>query len=99
MGSIAREPPYGDRLLANVLDELSHSKPNHVMYRVARSSDISEGFYDLTSFMVANAVNRIAALIETSLGRSSTFETLAYIGPSRISCLQKLKITANVRCR
>lgn len=87
MGSIPRELPYGDRILANVLDELALSKPDHVMYRVARTNDISEGFYDLTSHLVANAVNRIAAWIEASLGRSSTFETLAYIGPSETTSL------------
>ena len=74
--------PYGSRLLPQVVDQLSHSDPTRVYATFPLSSDLSRGFRDVTMFETAQAVNKLAWWIEMNLGRSTVFETIAYIGPS-----------------
>lgn len=74
------EPPYGSRLLPNVVDELANTDPTRVYATIPLSSDISQGFRDVTMLEVAQSVDHFAFWLETSFGRSSSFETLAYMG-------------------
>ena len=74
--------PYGARLLPQVVDELSRSDPTRVYATFPLSSDLSHGFRDVTMLEVAQSINKLAWWIEMNLGRSTVFETIAYIGPS-----------------
>ena len=74
--------PYGSRLLPQVVDRLSQSDPQRVYVIFPLSSDLSRGFRDVTMLEIARAVNKLAWWIEMNLGRSTVFETVAYIGPS-----------------
>lgn len=74
--------PYGSRLLPQVVDKLSRSDPKRVYATFQLSSDLSRGFCDVTMLEVAQAINKLAWWIEMNLGRSTVFETIAYIGPS-----------------
>lgn len=76
------EPPYGSRMLPHVVDELAKLHPLRVYASIPLSSDISQGFRDVTMLEIAHGVNHFAFWLEYSLGRSSSFETLCYIGVS-----------------
>ena len=78
--SLAGQASYGSRLMPCVVDELSASTPSRVYASVPVSSDLSEGFRDVTFREVAAATNSLARRITAQIGRSETFETIAYIG-------------------
>ena len=74
------EPPYGSRLLPQVVDELASSDPQRIYATLPLSSDLSKGFQDVTMRQVSQAVNRCAYWLEDTIGRSAVFETLSYMG-------------------
>ena len=74
------EPPYGSRLLPQVVDELASSDPQRIYATLPLSSDLSKGFRDVTMRQVSQAVNRLAYWLEDTIGRSTVFETLSYMG-------------------
>jgi hypothetical protein len=76
------EPHYGSRMLPHVVDELARLNPSRVYATIPLSSDISQGFRDVTMLEVAHGVNHFASWLENSFGRSSSFDTLCYIGVS-----------------
>ena len=77
-----RRPLYGQRLLPQLLDELSRSTPGRLYASYPRSVDIAQGFNDVTFQGMARAVDAFAWWIEETLGRSNSFETLSYLGVS-----------------
>ena len=82
MGSLPQEEPvYGQRLIPHLIDDIAHNKPSRTFCSLAKSGDISDGFQDVSYGAFANAINRLAWWIEENLGKTSTFETLSYIGP------------------
>ena len=74
------EPPYGSRLLPQVVDELARSNPKRIYATLPLSSDLTQGFRDVTMLQVSQAVNRLAYWLEHMIGRSTVFETLSYMG-------------------
>ena len=82
MGSLPQvEPVYGQRLIPHLIDDIAHNNPSRTFCSLAKSGDISDGFQDVSYGAFANAINRLAWWIEENLGKTSTFETLSYIGP------------------
>ena len=73
-------PPYGSRLMPHVVDELAQSAPGRIYATIPVSSDISQGFRDVTMIQIAKSVNYLAWWLEQSFGHSSSFETLTYMG-------------------
>lgn len=76
------EPRFGYRLLPQVVDELARSCPERIYATISLSSDPLQGFQDVTILELAQAVNQFAWWLDENLGKSTTFETLAYVGPS-----------------
>lgn len=70
---------YGERLVPQVIDERAAKEPNHVFARLARSSDISKGFLQITMKELANAINYTAHWLDEQIGRSDGSETVAYV--------------------
>ncbi|KAK2036916.1 transferase [Colletotrichum somersetense] len=69
------------QLITHVIDDAMAREPDRVWASYAISSDIQEdGFRDVTIAQLAKAVNRLAWRIESAIGKSTTFETLGYIG-------------------
>ena len=89
------QPAYGQRLLPNLVDELSRSDPNHVYSLIPRSPDFSGGLQTVTISDFARAINRVAFWLEQVLGRASNFETIAYIGPCQFSAIDQLVCPAD----
>lgn len=72
-----------DQVLPNVLDNRARNNPNGAWAKFPSSNTTYEdGFRVATNNQVANAVNRVAWLLEEQLGRGQNFETIAYIGPN-----------------
>lgn len=74
------KPAYGSRLLPQVLDDLAKSKPGRIFASVPKTFELKDGFRDVTVLQLARSVNQFAWWIEKTIGRSSTFETVAYLG-------------------
>ena len=70
------------RLIPQVADEIARANPDRVYASVPYSADLSQGFRDVTFAELVNAVNYLAWWLDGRLGRSKTFETISYMGPS-----------------
>lgn len=73
------------RLIPNLVDEYARTSPEYVFARVPKTSNFADGFKDITINTFAKAVDEVAHRILSRLGRSSNFDTIAYIGPSQSS--------------
>lgn len=73
---------YGKRLLPHVLDERARTNPEHVFAVVPKTSNLADGFREITIKSFARAVNEVAHRIDSTVGRSTQFDTMAYLGPS-----------------
>lgn len=72
----------GRRLLPVIVDERD---PKQIFARVPKSSTtLRDGLINITYGEFARAINRAAGWLEDKFGRSTSFDTLAYIGPSDI---------------
>ena len=81
MSSITSTPNYDGRLLPVLIDEIARDEPSKPGFSFPEADDdLSRGYIDVTYANFANAINQLAWLIEDSLGRPCTFETMAYLG-------------------
>ncbi|RYP70479.1 hypothetical protein DL771_005416 [Monosporascus sp. 5C6A] len=72
---------YGRRLIPHIVDDLAKSDPERIVYSFPKSQDVSKGFRDVTARTLASAVDKVAWWLQKEIGRSSSFETIGYIGP------------------
>ncbi len=75
---------YGKRLLPIVANELARTNPNHVHASIAISSDLSQGFRDVTTSQMVNAADHMAWKMNELFGRSDSFEVVSYFGLSDV---------------
>lgn len=72
--------PYGKRLLARTVDEVAAETPNRVVCKIAKSSDISKGFHEITAGQVARAVDYMSYWLQEKLqdgnGQNATISYL-----------------------
>ncbi|KAF2012923.1 acetyl-CoA synthetase-like protein [Aaosphaeria arxii CBS 175.79] len=71
---------YGSRLMPVVVDETAERQPDLPYASVPLTTNISDGFKDVTFSDIASATNKVARWIENTIGRSSNFDTIAYMG-------------------
>ncbi len=86
---MAASTDYGKRLLPQILDDLASAEPDRIIYSIAKSSDISQGFLHVSARAFANAVDKTAWLLHHQLGRSLTIQAVAYIGPRKLEKPEK----------
>ena len=72
---------YGRRLIPSLVDEYARTKPDYIFAQIPKGSDFADGLQDITIQTFARAVNEVAHRIDSTIGRSTRFETIAYIGP------------------
>lgn len=93
--------PYGRRLLPLLIDEIAAQDPERPWVSVAKTDNLQDGFQDLSYRRFANAINRMAWWLESSIGKGQNHETLAYIGPPDVRyyvvCLVAVKVGYKVR--
>ena len=71
----------GKRLLPVIIDQLAQEDPNRPWASIPRDDyDLSQGYADISYAALANAINKLAWMVEKSIGRSNSFETIAYLG-------------------
>ena len=87
----ASQVEYGRRLIPTLVDELAQTTPDQIFALIPRSETFVDGLEDVTVSDFARAVNRAAFWIESKLGKSASFETIAYLGPSKTSTSQGKK--------
>ena len=75
-----QEPNYGRRLLPQVLDQVAQDSPHKVYTSIPLSDTLPYDFRDITFAEVAKCVNFVAHWLEERLGRSESFEALAFFG-------------------
>lgn len=83
----ANTPPAdcGQRLLPVVIDQLARDEPERPWASLPVDDyDLEKGFEDISYAVFANGINKLAWFIEKTVGKSSTFETIAYLGPPDI---------------
>lgn len=75
--------PYGRRLVPILIDEIAEHDPDRVFACIPKTTDLDDGFRNVTYAGFARAINRAAGWIGNTIGPSEKgkFETLAYIGP------------------
>ena len=84
------------QLLVNILDNLANNKPNAAYaYEPISPDNFDQGFRKITWGQIGNAVNGLAWWITAQVGRSSTFDTLLYLGPN--DCRQLIIIFACIK--
>lgn len=77
------DPPrdYCKKLLPVAIDEIATKEPRRPWASLPVDDwDLTQGFEDVTFEALANAINKVAHAVEAAFGRSSTFETFAYLG-------------------
>jgi len=72
---------YGRRIIPSIVDERAQSEPDRIVYSTPLSDDVSKGFRDITARQFAATVNKTSWWLHKEVGTSSSFETVAYIGP------------------
>jgi acyl-CoA synthetase (AMP-forming)/AMP-acid ligase II len=82
MGSLPERPRYGERTLLEVIETKARDIPDTIYHIVPRDNDLANGFIEINWADCWRAINRAAWWLESRLGKSSSFETIAYIGPS-----------------
>lgn len=74
---------YGRRLIPHIVDDIAQRDPERIVYSFAKSQDISQGFRDVSARELASAVDKVAWWLDNTIGKSSSFETIGYIGPRK----------------
>lgn len=70
----------GKRLLPVVVDELARTSPRKIHESLAISSDLSQGFRDVTVSEMVNGGDCMAWKMQELFGCSDSFETVSYLG-------------------
>ncbi|KAL1852805.1 putative NRPS-like protein biosynthetic cluster [Diaporthe australafricana] len=73
-------PSYGSRLMPQVVDETAKTQPDLPYAYVPVTNNVGDGFKAITFGAIASATNHMAGWIHQNLGRSTSFETIAYMG-------------------
>jgi|SRR5687767_8908413 acyl-CoA synthetase (AMP-forming)/AMP-acid ligase II len=75
---------FGRRLLPQVVDHYAKTEPDRVYASIPRSTtELSDGFEDVSMTRLASIVNRMAWWLEDRIGRGE-LDAIAYIGPADI---------------
>lgn len=72
----------GQRFLPTILDDLASSDPDRIIYSIAKSADVSQGFRQVSAREFVDAVSKLAWWLVDQLGEPTTHgAVLGYIGP------------------
>lgn len=68
--------------LLEALHKQAVEEPERIYASCAISADIEEGFRDITVRQILSAIDAFAWWLQGGWGRSESFDTIAYVGPS-----------------
>lgn len=75
----SRSPDYGRRLFPTLIDERAISEPTRAFAAIPKSSDLRDGFIDISYHQLARAIDRCSWWLEKELGKARNFETIGYL--------------------
>lgn len=75
---------YGHRPIPTLVDEYARTDPDYVFALIPRTANFADGLQKITINDFARAIDEVAFRIDSGYGRSDKFDTIAYIGPSRL---------------
>ena len=79
---MSSEVSHGVRLIPTVIDYYANKEPYRIWASTPQSEVLADGFRDITYKQFANAINRAAWWLESTLGKcANNFPTFAYAGP------------------
>ncbi|KAH8588823.1 hypothetical protein B0O99DRAFT_582561 [Bisporella sp. PMI_857] len=87
---------FGKRLLVTELDRTAQENPAQIFAALPVQNDILRGYRDINFKTISRAVNRMAWWIDSRIGRSTTFQTIAYRGARDIRYL--IIVLAAIKC-
>lgn len=70
------------RLIPNKVVALAHSSPDRVFASIPLTAKVVDGFYHITYLEYAQAIDRVAALLDENVDKSLHGRAVGYIGPS-----------------
>ena len=92
---------YDHRVIVNAIDTIAQNTPGAIYASIPVSTNLSDGFRNITYAQYADAINRAAEWLENNLGSNFQGETLPYIAVSDLRypvlTLAALKIDCRVR--
>lgn len=71
---------FGRRLLSHLIDNRAHHSHERSYASIPVSSNLEDGFRDISYGQFANAINRCAYWLKEAFGETSTGVVLTYIG-------------------
>ncbi|KAJ5524162.1 NRPS-like enzyme [Penicillium frequentans] len=77
----------GERLWPTIVDHRARSAPSELVGLIPKSSDVADGYQELTSDGLARAVDACAHWIEKHVGCAKRPETIAYMGSNDVRYL------------
>lgn len=81
-------PKIGERLMAQVIDDLALTDPERKVCSMPESIDSPHIYTDLSVKKLSQAINYMAWWIEKSFGKCTSFdETLAFLGANDVRYL------------
>ncbi|CAD6569068.1 MAG: hypothetical protein ASARMPRED_002384 [Alectoria sarmentosa] len=79
--NLAAPPNCGKRLLPTLVDEIAVTDPGRTFASIPKSSDLVDGFMDISYRKFARAVNRCAWWLTKELGEHTEPKPVLYLGP------------------
>ncbi|KAI2626305.1 hypothetical protein GGS21DRAFT_267340 [Xylaria nigripes] len=80
MAAASRTPPKG-RLMPVVIDQNARDEPDRPWASVPYDdNDLSRGYEDISFSSLANAINKLAWILDSTLGKATELHTIAYMG-------------------
>lgn len=72
----------GGRLLTDIIDNLAQCDPQRCFMSIPQTSNLEDGLRNISYALMARAINKCAAWVESVLGRGDNFPTIAtYLDP------------------
>lgn len=81
----ADKPAFGRRLIPQIMDSLAGTDPNRTVFSLAKYSNNSLEYQNISAQAFTSAVNKTAWWLTDQLGEPATIQPLGYIGPRKFT--------------
>jgi acyl-CoA synthetase (AMP-forming)/AMP-acid ligase II len=92
----ALKADYGRRLVPTIIDQLAASDPDRNFASYPKSSDLTEGFIDVSFSTLSNAINRASWWLAAAMKSTASSDTFAYLGPNDLR--YPILLVAAIKC-